>query len=76
MAAIVKGNHDLPALLTSMSMLWLLPSCERIQGVLTLKLIAASARRFDRVQGILCASITVQTAHMEIALTHPETAGR
>jgi len=49
MAAIVKGNHDLPALLTSMSMLWLLPSCERIQGVLTLKSIAASARRFDRV---------------------------
>jgi len=49
MAAIIKGKHDLPALLASMSMLWLLPSCERIQAVLTLKLIAASARRFDRV---------------------------
>lgn len=50
MAAIVKGKHDLPALLASMlSMLWLLPSYERIRGVLTLKLIAASARRFDRV---------------------------
>lgn len=50
MAAIVKGKHDLPALPASMvSMLWLLPSCERIQGMLNLKLIAASARRFDRV---------------------------
>jgi hypothetical protein len=49
MACLVKGKPDLPALLTSVSMLWLLPSYERIQGVLTLSMIAASARRFDRV---------------------------
>jgi hypothetical protein len=49
-------------------MLWLLPSYERIQGVLTLSMIAASAQRFDRVSGILRASIILQTAHMQITL--------
>jgi len=49
MAASIEGKHDLPALRIPLSMLWLLPSYERIQGVLTLSLIDASARRFDRV---------------------------
>ena len=49
MAAIIEGKHHLPALLTSVSMLWLLPNNERIQDVLTMNLIDASARRFDRV---------------------------
>ena len=72
MAAIVKGKHDLPALLASVSMPSLLPSYERIQAVLTLSFIIASARRFDCVSHLCAPIIRKVTSRHEAALC-PET---